>query len=246
MKLNSMLSGSLILLFVFAALAFNYPSNDPTKEKTGSVTGTITYDGSVPRLKAINMNAFPECAELHDGKVRHQGLVMGDGNGLANVFVQIKNPPIGKQQNVSEPAVMEMEGCLTSPRVLGVQVGQVLQFKNSDGILYKIQGFPKRNREFKVKLSEQGSTQEQTFVKPEGPFKVKCDVHPWVSGYVAVMTHPYFMVTDTDGRFEFTDIPDGDYEIEAWHERLGTRSGKVSIRGGVAEVNFTFQAPKRK
>lgn len=63
--------------------------------------------------------------------------------------------------------------------------------------------------------------------------------------YVAVMTHPYFAVTGEDGRFAIDGLPDGTYEIEAWHERLGTRTARVTIRGGKTRtgVNFSFKRP---
>ena len=40
------------------------------------------------------------------------------------------------------------------------------------------------------------------FNKPEPVFQVKCEVHPWTSAYVAVMTHPYFAVTGRNGSFK--------------------------------------------
>ena len=66
-----------------------------------------------------------------------------------------------------------------------------------------------------------------------------------MNSYVAVMTHPYFAVTGTDGAFEIDGIADGTYDVEAWHERLGTQTGKVTVSGGSGSVDFSF-SPRRK
>ena len=80
------------------------------------------------------------------------------------------------------------------------------------------------------------------FKKPEFMFIIKCDVHPWMKTYAAVMEHPFFAVTAADGKFKIAhaDLKDGDYEIEAWHEKVGVRKGKATIKGGKATLDFTF------
>lgn len=49
------------------------------------------------------------------------------------------------------------------------------------------------------------------------------------------MTHPYFAVTSADGTFRIDNLPDGRYTVRAWHERLGTQTFKVEIKGGRSE-----------
>jgi hypothetical protein len=76
------------------------------------------------------------------------------------------------------------------------------------------------------------------------PFKVKCDVHPWMNGFVAVMDHPYFSVTGLDGKFEIKGLAAGEYEIEIWHEKLGAQTAKVTVAGGETKVqDFVLQKP---
>lgn len=211
----------------------------------GSVSGKIIYDDKVPKLRAIAMDADPACAQKHSSPVQSEALVLGDGNALANVFVQIKNPPAGNHSAPSEPLVIDQKGCIYVPHVSGAMVGQTVQFKNSDGILHNVHGLPKENREFNIGMPPTVETSEKTFNKPEPLFKVKCDVHPWMNAYVAVMTHPYFSVSGKDGTFSISNVPDGTYEVEAWHERLGTQTGSVTVSGGNATVDFSFKVPKR-
>jgi hypothetical protein len=83
---------------------------------------------------------------------------------------------------------------------------------------------------------------EYTFSKEEFMFGIKCDVHPWMGAWVAVMAHPYFAVTGKTGTYTLSGLPAGTYEIEAWHERLGTRTSTVTLADGeTTEIDFTFK-----
>ncbi len=224
-----------------------------TAALAGSVTGTITYDDRVPPpgkgpFRPIDMAADPACAAKHSEPVPGGSLVLGNGSGsgLGNVFVQVKGTPAKEHPTPSEAVVIDQNGCMYTPRVVGVMVGQTLQFKNSDGILHNVHGLPKENREFNVGMPPTLKTSDRTFNKPEPLFRVKCDVHPWMSSYVAVMTHPYFAISGRDGKFKIDNVPDGTYEVEAWHEKLGTQDGELTVSGGSGSVDFSFKIPARK
>ena len=216
-----------------------------TAAHAGSITGKITYDDKVPKLRPINMDADPGCASKHSSPVYPEILVLGDGNGLANVFVQIKNAPGSNHSAPSTPVIIDQKGCLYEPHVVGVMAGQEVKFKNSDGILHNVHGLPKANREFNIGMPPTLKEKSVSLTKPEPVFPVKCDVHPWMRSYVAVMTHPYFDTSDKSGTFTIANVPDGTYEIEAWHERLGTQTAQVTVSGGAATTNFSFKVPKR-
>ena len=211
----------------------------------GSVTGTIVYDDKVPNLKTLDMNADPVCAQKHSEPVKSEMLVLGDGNAMANIFVQVKNAPAGDHKAPSEAVVIDQQGCIYIPHVSGVMVGQPLKFKNSDGILHNVHGLPKENREFNIGMPPTLKEKEVELTKPEPLFKVKCDVHPWMNAYVAVMSHPYFAVSGKDGKYSIDDLPAGSYEIVAWHERLGMQSQSVTVGDGAATADFTFKVPKK-
>ena len=81
--------------------------------------------------------------------------------------------------------------------------------------------------------------------QPKAPevFRIKCDVHSWMErGWVCVFDHPYFSVTGDDGTFAIKNLPDGDYTIQAWQKKYGTkRIGKVTVKDGKATVEFHLQ-----
>lgn len=213
----------------------------------GSVTGTVVYDGEVKRSRLLNMSSDPGCVKASNGeRIPNPAVTLGKDQGVANVFVHIANPPAGPHTAPSEPLVIDQDGCMYHPRVAGTMVGQPVKYLNSDGILHNVHGLPKANREFNVPMPPRVRETEQSFNKPEPLFPVKCDVHPWMQSFLAVMDHPYFAVTDGDGRFSIEGLADGTYEVAVWHERFGTQTGTATVKDGAATVDFSFQGtPKR-
>ena len=76
-------------------------------------------------------------------------------------------------------------------------------------------------------------------VKEAPPIQYKCTIHGWMTGYVRIFDHPYYAVTDADGKFEIKDAPAGNYRIVYWHENVGFLNGKdgrfgapIAIVGG--------------
>ncbi|MEW6272343.1 MAG: carboxypeptidase regulatory-like domain-containing protein [Thermodesulfobacteriota bacterium] len=209
----------------------------------GKISGKVTFSGTPPAPSKLKMDADPVCAAAHPGGANSEDVVVGDGGGLQNVFVYLKEVP-GNFPAKSEPAVIDQKGCLYTPRVVGLQTGQPLKFLNSDSTLHNVHGMPKNNPGWNFampKFVKQKETKDLT--KPEVMVAVKCDVHPWMAGYVGVLPHPFFAVTGKDGSFTIENVPPGEYEIVAWQEKLGTQSGKVKVdAGGAATSDFTFKA----
>ena len=213
----------------------------------GSVTGTVKYEGAVPKLPPIRMDADPGCAKKHDSPVKSEALVLGDGNTIGNIFVRVKSGVPAKDYPApKEPVVVDQQGCRYIPHVLGVMAGQPLKILNSDGLLHNIHALPKVNKSFNMAMPATRTEAEATFTKEEFMFKVKCDVHPWMGAWVAVMTHPFFDVTAADGKFDIGNLPPGTYEIEAWHEKLKTKTASVTISGDESQtIDFSFSRPAR-
>ena len=207
----------------------------------GSVMGTITLEGTAPAAETIRMNSDPACAELAT-ETETEYYVVGGSGGLGNVFVYVKEGLEGRSFPApADPVMFDQQGCRYRPHVFGMRVGQTLTIRNSDATLHNIHATPAANPEFNMGQPIQGMEFERTFDAPEVMVPFQCDVHSWMNAYVGVLDHPYFAVTGDDGGFDISELPPGDYVVEAWHEELGTQTQNVTVgEGGTAEVSFTF------
>jgi plastocyanin len=154
----------------------------------------------------------------------------------------VKSGVTGSYPVPTEPAMIDQNGCNYTPHVVGVQTGQPLKIKNSDDTLHNIHPRPTVNAEFNIGQPRKGMESTKTFDKKEVMFPVGCDVHPWMRAYISVNDNPFYAVTKEDGTFEIKGLPAGDYEIEAYHEKLKTMSQKVSVKAGEsAKADFAFK-----
>jgi plastocyanin len=214
-----------------------------------TVNGTVTFDGKAPALKPLSVEAEPVCHKKHGGKpAPNEALVLGPGNTMANILVFVsKGLPAGKTFPVPKTSVtLDQDGCVYKPHVMGIMVGQTYRILNSDGILHNIHTLPKVNPAFNRGQPATVKEMTTTFPKPENVFQVKCDVHPWMSAYIGVFTHPFFAVTGPDGKFSLPNLDAGTYEITAWHERLGTQSASITVAANETKAqNFKFAVPAK-
>jgi plastocyanin len=214
-----------------------------------TVTGTVTFDGKAPTLRPLSMDADPVCAKKHSAPVPNEMLVLGSGNTMGNILVFVsKGLPAGKTFPVPKtPVTLDQNGCQYKPHVMGIMVGQTYKILNSDGVLHNIHTLPKVNPAFNKGMPPTLKEATTVFNKPEDVFHIKCDVHPWMSAYIAVFTHPFFSATGTDGKFTISGLDPGTYEITAWHERLGTQTASVTVSGSDTKTqNFKFTMPAAK
>ena len=215
-----------------------------------TVSGTVIFDGKVPALRPLAMDAEPVCMKIHGGKpVPNEMLVLGSGNTMGNIMVWVsKGVPAGKTYPAPKtPVVIDQKGCQYLPHVMGIMVGQPYRILNSDGILHNIHTLPKINPSFNRAMPATSKEASTTFAKPEPIFQIKCDVHPWMTAYIGVFTHPFYSVTSTDGKFSISGLDPGTYEITAWHERLGTQTASVTVGASDKKTqDFKFAMPAAK
>ncbi len=207
---------------------------------TATVSGSIQFTGTAPERQQLNLDR--ECTELRDEPAQSQRVVVNDNNTLRWVFVYVKEG-LGDQQfgPSSEPVILDQEGCMYEPHVLGVQAGQTLKILNSDPLLHNIHALPEANRPFNFGMPTAGQERDEMFRVPEIMVRIKCDVHPWMEAWAGVTEHPFFGTSDESGAFSIDNLPAGDYVIEAWHEEYGTQTQDVSVGDGESvSLDFTF------
>ena len=220
----------------------NYFKVDPAT--AASVTGTIHFTGKRPAAgAAIDMSNEPACVEAHHGKAHDESLMVGSKGQLANAFVYVKSGLEGKTFAVpSAPIVIDQSGCWFHPRVMGIQVGQVLQVVNSDPVTHNIHPMAEVNREWNHSQGAGDPPLARKFVKPEIMIPVKCNIHSWMHAWIGVVDSPYFAVSDEDGSFTISNLPPGTYTLAVWQEKLGTQEQTVTVGAQAkATANFTFK-----
>ena len=51
-----------------------------------------------------------------------------------------------------------------------------------------------------------------------GVVRVFCDIHSHMNAFVLVFNHPFFDVTDVEGRYFLPAVPPGTYTVVGWYE----------------------------
>ena len=205
----------------------------------GSVNGVVKYTGPAVKPAKIDMSQDPACK----GTNNVETLVVDNGN-LANAFVYVKSGLGDRTFDVPKDAVeIDQQGCRYHPHVLGVMAGQTVKIVNSDDTTHNIHPTPKDNREWNESQPPGAAPIQKSFTREEIAIPVKCNVHPWMKAYMAVLPNPYFQVTDKDGKFDLKNLPPGTYTLTAWHELYGTSDQTVTIGPKETKsVTFTFKA----
>jgi hypothetical protein len=225
------------------------PAPTPIDQSTvGMVTGKITFDGAKPAQKTIMMDQDPVCVQKHAGKpvVAEDGVVNADGT-IPNVFVYVKS---GAEKLVfappTDPVVLDQNGCMYQPHVLGIMTGQTLKIISSDATTHNIHPMPKDNREWNMSQAPGAAPIEQKFARPEIMVPVKCNQHPWMRAWIGVTSNPFFAVSANDGTFTIKGLPPGSYTIEAWTAIGGggqTQDQQVTVGPKETKsVDFKFKA----
>lgn len=216
------------------------------------ISGKVTLLGNLPEMKQITgMSAIPQCAQMHKDPVYEDTVVAGDKGELSKVIVFIKETKPGdlKGPQITTPATLSQNGCMYTPHVLAVQTGQPVIVHNSDAFLHNVHGAPAENKPFNfIQLNVDSKTLD-TFTAEE-TFQIKCDVHPWMKAVVRVFDHPYFAVSNEDGKFtiDTKSLKDGTYTVQAWHEIYkDSKPQTVEIKGGkaVGDLAFTYNADSK-
>ena len=217
----------------------------------GDITGTITLSGTPPPERVndvITQPQYADCGKLHSEPVKTEFYVVGPNKELRDVVVSIKNIS-GKSTGASaEPLILDQKGCLYVPYIAAVQTGQKIVVKNSDPVLHNVHDTPTNpaNPEKNLAQTPGGSDLTLSFAAPEDFLKFKCDVHNWMFAYVTVVDHPYFAVSDKDGKFKISNVPPGKYTIEAAHRKAGKVTKDIEVKDGNASLDFTLEVPAAK
>jgi hypothetical protein len=209
-------------------------------QATGSIMGTVVFEGTPPHRNKLDTGSDPLCAAKNPNPVLAEDGAVNPNGTLPNAFVYLKDVS-GTFKPPAQPVVMDQRNCMYVPHVFGVMAGQELQVVSSDATTHNIHFMPKANRDWNKSQPPGASPLSLRFPHPEIMIPVHCNEHPWMSAYAAVTSNPFYAVTGTDGAFTIQAVPPGDYSLSSWTATLGTQEQKVTVRAGQsAHVTFTF------
>ena len=198
----------------------------------GVIRGRVILVGNPPAAKTLAGSPM----------AKDETFVVGSANGLKNVIVFLKDVP-ARSEISAEPVVLDQVNCVFVPHVVAVEAGQALRIKSSDSLMHNAHLKCVMNPDANFGFA--GPSQKDVVLNlPEVPFRVKCDVHPWMTAWVGVFSHPWFAVSGEDGSFTIEHVPPGDYTLAAWQEALPQQEQKIHVSGDKGtDVIFSFRSP---
>jgi len=184
----------------------------------GTITGTVKWSGPVPKMIPVLINKDSEVCDPTAQKKRDlERLIVGANNGVANTVVFLKNVSKGKAMDLPETRQsLNQRTCRYEPHVLLVPGNGTVHLRSSDPILHTVHMSGASDYNLPFPFANQTITRT---MNREGLVDLRCNAgHVWMNAEMMVVRHPYYAVTDEDGNFRLTNVPPGEYQIEAWHE----------------------------
>jgi plastocyanin len=200
----------------------------------GTIIGRVQLIGGAPAPKKI---AITQDASVCGAEKVLQEIQLSPDKGVRYAVVRL----IAAKGTAPAPTgnvVVDQKGCMFIPPVVVVPKGGSLDIVNDDGILHNVHSHSTVNRPFN--RSQPGFVKKitQKFDRAE-TFRLSCDIHGWMTGWVIVAEDPFVVVTDSAGAFKLAGVPAGTYKLEVWHPVLDPQTKDVIVADG-AEVKVNF------
>ena len=213
-------------------------------QKGPVVAGRVSLRGTPP--PEITAPADAGCGALAATVTTRHYVVSAD-QGLANVFVYVKEGARPTPAPQRRGVLLDQLACQYQPYVAGVQVRQHFDVQNSDPIMHNVHPSPTKLWKNPKNPAQpvKGMKSDFVFDSPEVFVQFKCDVHPKMFAYVGVVDHPWFAVTDSNGNFALPPgLPPGQYTLAAVHRKAGELLQQINVgKDGTAPADFTFDVP---
>ncbi|MDA0807777.1 MAG: carboxypeptidase regulatory-like domain-containing protein [Planctomycetota bacterium] len=199
----------------------------------GSLVGTILLDGPKPNLAPLVGKGASKVDSTVCGAaeaIPDESLVVGDNGGLANVFVYLTKKPKGVEFDIPETQpFLDQQACIFKPHTLVFWSGVEFELKNGDKVAHNIDAKPASNGGFNENMPP-GASVRKSFRNTESlPFQSTCAIHPWMRFWTLVVDHPFYAVTDAEGKFEIPNLPPGKHKFRVFQERASQLERGIEV-----------------
>jgi hypothetical protein len=217
---------------------------DPALSAT--VSGRVLFAGTPPKPIKLDLSANPTCERQHLRPVYSENVLVKNG-GLQNALVYVKSGlPSLHWTSPPGAVLLNQDGCVYEPHVLALMTGQTLEISNADPLNHNVHAEAVLNAPFNFAQPPRAEKLFHKFEHQEIMIPVTCGVHPWMRAYVSVLDHPFFAVTDQQGKFQIEGLPPGSYVLEAAQEVYGRQQLTVSLVAKEQhKLDFTYTADSR-
>jgi plastocyanin len=225
----SALTLSALSFVSFVTFVSSAPGRIATAARPGGIRGRVEL-----RHVAPAMERRPSVADLGTPAAR-------PFPNLRRSVVYLESAPRGAfETSEGGHAVMDQRNETFIPHVLAITTGTTVDFPNSDKFYHNVFSLSK-TRSFDLGRYAAGNSRPVRFDRP-GIVRVFCDIHSHMNAFILVFSHPFFAMTDGDGRYHIDDVPPGTYAVIAWNEGVSSEPKPITVAdGGVAELDFTLR-----
>jgi plastocyanin len=220
------------LAILLAAALYLTPAASAMADEWGTLKGTFVFGGEAAAPSALTVDKDVEVCGKH--KLVAEELVVGEGKGVANVVVFVRDKEVKVKPELEAAAkaakpVLDNADCRFEPHVVVVQVGQEFVIKNSDTVGHNsnINSMKSPSNDL---IPAGGQVTKRYMADEAVPAQVTCNIHPWMKGWIVIRDNPYAAVSKADGTFEIADLPAEEVELQFWHEKAGY-IGEMTLGG---------------
>jgi plastocyanin len=211
----------------------------------GTIKGSVAFTGKAPEMPNLPRQSDPICAAK---PMKSNEVIVNSNNTLKDVLVRIPPGEVkGKFSAPEKPVLVKQQDCMYVPRVQGAVAGGTVQVENTDKTMHNVHTY--KGQETVLNQGQPAGSppiKKDNVAAEAAVLKFKCDVHPWMTGYLVVNDNPFFQTTADDGAFTLDKVPAGTYTLEAWHSKYGLKTAKVTVEPDkTAEAKFSFDGTEK-
>jgi len=229
-------------------------------DQWGDLVGRFVYDGKAPERKKLKVDKDIECCGKYD--VRDESLMVGEGGGLGNVYVYVRDRRVEVcpelEESIEPRVLLENKDCIFVPHCMAIWCEkQEFYTTNTQPIADNVAFSPLGDRPANIILPSAPSPDQPTSAtwkfrrKQNIPVPILCNYHPWESAYILPRDNPYMAISALDGTFKIAKLPVGELEFQVWHERVGYLDApdwskgrfQMTIRPGTNDLDTIKLAP---